>query len=138
MAGRIGENCIMSVPNRPTELAAFEDASSMTDSQLVQTVRAQVGARMTAYVARVSSTSRLREWIDHEVPINAACRIRLEILYRIVRLICERDDKRVAVVWLQGMNPALGDRTPLQVLADSGDTEVQDSVLAAARTFIAE
>ena len=53
------------------------------------------------------------------------------------RLLAKRDSNEVVQAWFQGLNPALGDRSPARLLREGSVDEVGPQVLAAARQFAA-
>ena len=52
-------------------------------------------------------------------------------------LLAERDSNQVVQAWFQGLNPALGDRSPARLLREGAVDEVGPQVLTAARQFAA-
>ena len=97
-----------------------------------------LGARLVAYLGRVSETRAVRQWADGTRTIaNPEDVERLRIAYRAARLITERDTPAVAQAWFQGLNPVLDDRAPALLLRDGELADVGPQVLNAARQFAA-
>ena len=61
----------------------------------------------------------------------------MRVAYQVARMLAERDSNEVVQAWFQGLNPALGDRSPARVLREGAVDEVGPQVLAAARQFAA-
>lgn len=122
-----------------SEQAVYDRAVRMSDAELASAVRDVLGAKLTAYIGGVKSTRSVTQWIDEGVAIRGVnARERLILALRVASMICERDSKRVAQVWFQGMNPILDDEAPARVIATS-DPADEDAgrVLSAARQFAA-
>lgn len=124
-------------PSRP-DLAAHEESMRLDTQVLVKELRDLLGARLVALLAGVKETRAVHEWAEGDRDIKspeAAARLRLA--YQVARLITARDRPEVAQAWFQGLNPKLGDRSPVRVLRDGDLEEVGPEVLAAARAFAA-
>ena len=108
------------------DLAAYNDAARMTQSQLVTALRDLLGAKLVAYLGKVKETRAVRQWAEGT-----------RTAYRAARLIAERDTPAVVQTWFQGLNPILGDRPPALLLREGELSDVGPQVLAAARQFAA-
>jgi hypothetical protein len=110
----------------------------MDTAELVTELRDMLGAKLVAYLASVKETRAVRQWAEGTREIgNPSDAERLRIAYRAARMVIERDSKKVAQAWFQGLNPFLDDRSPARVLRD-GDVETDGArVIAAARQFAA-
>jgi hypothetical protein len=62
---------------------------------------------------------------------------RLRVVYQAAKLLAERDSNEVVQAWFQGLNPALGNRSPAPLLPEGAVDEVGPQVLAAAHQFAA-
>lgn len=123
--------------SRP-DLAAYNDAARMNQSQLVTQLRALLGAKLVAYLGKVKETRAVRQWADGTRTIGNDTDVeRLRIAYRAARMITERDTPEVAQAWFQGLNPILDDRAPALLLREGDIADVGPKVLAAARQFAA-
>lgn len=93
------------------DLAAYAEAARMSQPELVAALRDLLGAKLVAYLGRVSETRAVRQWAEGTRTIaNPEDVERLRIAYRAARLITERDTPAVAQAWFQGLNPVLDDR----------------------------
>ncbi|MCD5418465.1 hypothetical protein LRS71_02600 [Rhodococcus pyridinivorans] len=118
------------------DLAAYNDAARMAQSQLVTALRDLLGAKLVAYLGKVKETRAVRQWAEGTRTINNDTDVeRLRIAYRAARLIAERDTPAVAQTWFQGLNPILDDRPPALLLREGELSDVGPKVLAAARHF---
>ena len=120
------------------DLAAYAEAARMSQPELVAALRDLLGAKLVAYLGRVSETRAVRQWAEGTRTIaNPEDVERLRIAYRAARLITERDTPAVAQTWFQGLNPVLDDRAPALLLRDGELADVGPQVLNAARQFAA-
>lgn len=127
----------MAMLHRQPDLAAYEEASRMSNSELVGALRPLLGDRLVAYLGRVKETRAVRGWADGSRQIAGPETVeRLRIAYRIARMICERDSPEVVQAWMQGLNPLLEDRAPALLLRDGDVDKTGPDVLAAARQFV--
>lgn len=123
--------------SRP-DLSAYNASMMMDTAELVTALRDLLGAKLVAYLARVKETRAVRQWAEGTREIaNPTDAERLRVAYRAACMVNERDSKKVAQAWFQGLNPFLDDRSPARVLRD-GDLEADGArVIAAARQFSA-
>ena len=128
----------MSITGAHPDLAAFNEATRMSDAELVSALRDLLGAKLVAYLGTVKETRAVRQWADGSRAIaNPTDKERLRIAYRAARIISERDSPTVAQAWFQGLNPLLDDTSPARALRD-GDLDTEGPrVLGAARQFAA-
>ena len=101
-------------------------------SQLVNSI----GRKLTAYVAGVKDVRAIDRWQEGGESYGDV-EPRLRFTFRVVRTLQEHDSPRVVKAWLTGVNPELGDRTPIRVLREGDLDSVAVEVLGAARAFIA-
>lgn len=105
--------------------------------QIVTNLRTTIGARLVAYVGRVTSTSVVSAWADgSEVP-DSDTASRLRTTFEAMLILALRWDPITIGTWFKGMNPELGDESPARVIRDSppGDDH---RVLVAARSAMIE
>lgn len=132
------EVIIMTAAHPRPDLAAYAEAARMSQPELVAALRDLLGAKLVAYLGRVSETRAVRQWAEGTRTIaNPDDVERLRLAYRAARLITERDTPAVAQAWFQGLNPVLDDRAPALLLRDGELADVGPQVLAAARQFAA-
>jgi hypothetical protein len=104
----------------------------------VEQLRDLLGAKLVAYLGGVKETRAVRQWVEGSRQIgDRAIETRLRTAYQAAQLIADRDTPAVVQAWFQGLNPALGDRSPARLLHDGDLEDVGPQVLAAARQFAA-
>lgn len=124
-------------PARP-DLQAHHSAVRLDPPVLVKELRDVLGAKLVAYLGGVKETRAVRQWVEGTRAISGGEDLqRLRVAYQAARLLSERDSNEVVQAWFQGLNPALGDRSPARVLREGAVDEVGPQVLAAARQFAA-
>lgn len=126
----------MSTTLATIELKAYNDSIKHTVPQVVDDLRRTLGAKLVAYIAGVSETRTVHEWVETaRRPHNDAVD-RLRLTHRIVTLIGQSEGETVVPTWFQGMNMHLGDRSPARVLHEDPFEEAGPRVLAAANAFV--
>ena len=124
-------------PARP-DLPGHHDATRLDPAVLVQELRDVLGARLVAYLGGVEETRAVRQWAEGTRAVSGGEDLRpLRVAYQAARLLAERDANEVVQASFQGLNPALGDRSPARLLREGAVDEVGPQVLAAARQFAA-
>ncbi len=124
-------------PARP-DLQAHHSATRLEPAVLVKELRDLLGAKLVAYLGGVKETRAVRQWAEGTRAVSGGDDLqRLRVAYQAARLLAERDTAEVVQAWFQGLNPALGDRSPARLLREGGVDEVGPQVLAAARQFAA-
>ncbi|MCV7049567.1 hypothetical protein H7H82_02925 [Mycobacterium heidelbergense] len=121
-----------------SDLDAYNEAMVMDTPELVDALRNLLGPTLVAYLGNVKETRAVRQWAEGTRKIaNPNDVERLRVAYRAARIISERDSKKVAQSWFQGLNPFLDDRSPARLLRE-GDFETDGArVIGAARQFAA-
>jgi hypothetical protein len=104
--------------------------------ELLHTLMANIGKKLTAYVAGVNHYEIIESWVAGE-PSPGDAEKRLRFTYQIVMTLMTKDSPAVAQAWLLGVNPELGDHVPIRLLRESNLDQVADLVVGAARTFAA-
>ena len=123
-------------PARPD--LAYVNAMRLSSADLAGELRTLLGAKLVAYLGGVKETRAVRQWVEGSRQIAGADnQRRLRLAYQAAKLIAERDDPGVVQAWFQGLNPALADRSPAQLLRVGDMDDVGPQVLAAARQFAA-
>lgn len=109
----------------------------LAPADLVRALRELLGARLVAYLAAVSSTRVVNDWVEgrHEPPAGTVRRLR--DAYYVAGLLSERESPVTIQSWFQGMNPQLDDMPPARLLRDRSDEAATGRVVAAARAFAA-
>lgn len=123
-------------PARP-DLAAYRRAVTLPWSELVSSVAATLGRKLTAYIAGVRDVRALDRWTAGTEPASEEIVERIRLTFRLASALAERESPQVVQAWMTGLNPELGDRVPVRLLRD-GDLEiVGPELLGAARAFLA-
>ena len=123
------------------DLAAHKRATQAAFNEIVAELVAILGKKLTAYIGRVKDVRVVDRWIrgDVEQPYrNAEPRIRLA--YRIAKTLSEHDSARVVQAWFTGLNPVLQDRSPIRLLREMTDENIDEiglELLNAMRAFVA-
>lgn len=117
-------------------LRADNDSIRRTVPQIVDELRSVLGAKLVAYIAGVSETRTVREWVETGGRPAPVTEDRLRLAHRVVTLIGHSEGAGIVPAWFQGMNPQLGDRAPARVLHEDAFDEAGPRVLAAATAFI--
>lgn len=118
------------------ELKAYNDSIKHTIPQIVDELRRALGAKLVAYIAGVTETRTVREWVETERRPSPTAADRLRLTHRMVTLIGQSEGEAVVPTWFQGMNPYLGDRSPARVLHEDSFEEAGPHVLSAANAFV--
>lgn len=96
-----------------------------------------LGARLVAYIAKVSETRAVHEWgARGRGPKDGRVAPRLRLALQVASLIAQHDSREVAQAWFQGLNPQLGDRSPARLLREGDLSEVGPAIVGAARAFV--
>lgn len=116
-------------------LRAHEESVRFTPAELVSALREILGARLVAYLGRVSSTRPVGEWAEGSRKPSEETLDRLRTAYFIAALLREREGAATVQSWFKGMNPQLDDQAPARLLRDQPLNVVGPEVTAAARSF---
>lgn len=96
-----------------------EREARSTDREVVEGVRELLGAKLTAYLAGLTTTRRVSEWANGEREIDADACERLRCAYLVAgSLVGGGTPQSVVQVWFQGMNPWLADQAPARVIRE--------------------
>jgi hypothetical protein len=129
---------MVSAEHHGPDLATHHHAARMSQPELVAALRDLLGAKLVAFLGRVSETRPVRHWADGTRTIaNPNDVERFRIAYHAARMITECDNAAVAQAWFHGLNPVLDDLAPALLLRDGKLADVGPKVLAAARQFAA-
>ncbi|WP_440708912.1 hypothetical protein [Herbiconiux sp. YIM B11900] len=126
----------MSTTIAAPELKAYNDSIRHALPTVVGDLRLALGAKLVAYIAGVTETRTVREWVETSRRPTPSAEERLRLTHRIVTLIGQSEGERVVPTWFQGMNPLLSDRSPARVLHEDDFDMAAPRVLAAANAFV--
>ena len=128
----------MNVVTQPRpDLAAHRRSVQAPLAEIVEELVEILGKKLTAYIGGVKDTRVIDRWIHGGVePYRDADR-RIRLAYQIARTLSEHDSPRVAQAWFIGLNPELGDRTPVRLLREADLEKAGPELLHAMRAFLA-
>lgn len=109
-------------------LRAYEDSLSLAVPELVDALRALLGARLVAFIGSTNSTSVVSGWTDGSASPPATEVDRLRLLYRIAAMLNERYSPTTIQTWFCGHNPALGDAAPARLLREKQPALVREDL----------
>lgn len=112
-------------------------ATRSTFPEVAREVREILGAKLCAYLGSVKETRAVNQWADGSRKPNADVQRRLRTALQAAAPIANADSAAVAQAWFQGLNPQLGDRSPLRLLREGDIDEVGPEIIGAARAFLA-
>lgn len=119
------------------DLQAFSEATRSPFPHVVKDASGLLGPKLVAYIASVSETRAVQQWIDGSRPKDPETEKRLRFAAQVAKLIAAHDNGAVAQAWFQGLNPQLDDRSPARLLREGDVDDVGPKLLAAARAFVA-
>jgi hypothetical protein len=137
VSGPSWEDGRMSIPTTSSPgLGTYRNSVTLGLAELVDRLRAALGARLVAYIGGVKETRAVRQWAAGErVPSDTVAQ-RLRLAYQIAGLLTESQNSPAIVqAWFQGANPQLEDRAPARVLREEDPHAVGPQLLSAARAF---
>ena len=113
---------------------AHRDATSTPIQQVADELQHLLSRRMTAIIANVKDGKTVTRWASGETTsIRLESEQRLRTAYEIMRLLLQYDSPQTVRAWFVGLNPQLGDESPIEVINEGRLKEA----LAAARAFTA-
>lgn len=119
------------------KIAHREATKAFTKS--VESLVEFVGAPLTAYLANVNETRAVRQWMTGDRVPHPATQSKLQLALQVAFFLQQEGEEDVIGAWFQGLNPALDDRTPADLIHAAGSTEelsaIGRRILAAAREF---
>lgn len=129
----------MTADSTPTpDLTTYREAITMTTPALVFELGNLLGLKLVAYLGNAKETRTVRQWAEGSRDVSSVQDVeRMRLAFRATRLIMSRDSKEVAQAWFQGLNPLLGDVSPIRLLREGDLDSEGPRVLAAARQFAA-
>src|SRR6266481_651890 len=98
-------------------LNAYRESLQLPFPELVSQLASSIGRKLTAYIAGVKDVRALDRWLQGGEPYGDVEK-RLRFAFRVVRTLQDHHSPRVVQAWLMGVNPELGDRTPIRLLRD--------------------
>lgn len=108
----------------------------MDTSAVVRRAVDLLGARLVAYLAGVTETRAVRQWLEGDREMRTDAEARLREALTVALTITSRDEPHTVQAWFQGLNPQLDDRSPARLLREGKLEEVGPEVRQAARSFV--
>jgi len=125
--------------------AATLDPDSIMFPQVVKELVEILGAGLTAIVANVGETRRVRLWMENAGTPSMRRQQIIRFALRVALILSQRHTREIAQAWFQGLNRHLGDEVPALLLRNLNDktedpdlvevVEAEKRILAAARNF---
>ncbi|WP_336646533.1 hypothetical protein [Microbacterium sp. USHLN186] len=116
-------------------LRAYEDSIRLPFAELIVQLRELIGVRLVAYIGGVKAARSVTSWADGAGEPGEVDRERLRHAFYAAALLRERYDTSTVQSWFKGMNPALNDQAPAQLLREGDPLKDAREVIAAAKSF---
>ncbi|MDP3949518.1 hypothetical protein [Microbacterium sp.] len=116
-------------------LRAYEDSIRLPFAEIVAKLREMLGVRLVAYIGGVKSARSVSTWADGTGQPGEIDRERLRHAFYAAAVLRERYDIATVQSWFKGMNPAMNDEAPAQVLREGDPLIGAREVIAAAKSF---
>lgn len=113
-------------------------SATQSFSKVVSQLVDLVGAPLTAYLGSVGETRAVREWINRERVPHPTTQSKLQLALQIAQELADEGEEGAIEAWFQGLNPALDDRPPAELIRNATKTDlskVGKELLIAAREF---
>jgi hypothetical protein len=97
-----------------------------------------IGVPLTAYLANVGEARAVREWMNGSRVPQPATVHKLQIALQIAEELHAEKEDGVIAAWFRGLNPALDDRPPAELIRNAQGPELSTigrQILIAAREF---
>jgi hypothetical protein len=97
-----------------------------------------VGAPLVAYIANVSETRAVRQWISGERVPHPTTQTKLQLALQVARYLSEEGEDGAIEAWFQSLNPSLSDNAPAELIRDAERTQLSSigrQILGAANEF---
>ncbi|GAA3772738.1 hypothetical protein GCM10022240_25940 [Microbacterium kribbense] len=116
-------------------LRAHEDSIRLPFAELVSQLRDILGVRAVAYIGGVKSSRSVSTWAEGASTPGETDQQRLRNAFYAASLLRESYDATTVQSWFRGMNPALNDQAPAQVLREGDQMKAARDVITAAKSF---
>ena len=115
-------------------MASHEEAMSLSTKEVVARLIDILGLSLVATLTGVSETRAVQQWTRGREPQRPQL---LRFALQLALMITAAKDGTVARAWFQGSNPHLNDQSPAEMMRTMKLSEIQGSLIAAARAFAA-
>ena len=116
------------------DVSAHEHAMEIPIEEVVKELVALLGATTVAVIGGVKETRAVTQWLSGRAPQRTHV---LRFALQLATMLSSQADREIARAWFHGSNPHLNDQIPMLLLRDGQLSEIQGSLLAAARSFAA-
>lgn len=118
------------------EWQAYQDSCALKVPALVTSLVEKIGVQMTAVGAGLSDGRPVRSWQQADSQPRPNTLDRLRLLYRTTSIVEAVYGTETTRAFLRSASPYLGNRAPLEVIADDEVEHAQQEVLGAVRGFL--
>jgi len=112
-----------------------DEATRLDVSEIAAYLQAQLGQKLTAYVAGVTDPKMVGRWAAGKARPRDEREMRLRDAFKATRMLVAAFDAGTAKAWWVGSNTRLDDRAPAAIVRHAGDPEALRYVVPAARAF---
>lgn len=128
-------NCDMATPGRALEAQAFNEALTLSSTDIANALVHMLGKTLTAYLASLPNTAMIDRWqAGEELPAEIEARLRFA--YRVAMPITKKYSPAVSQAWFQGVNPELDDRVAIRLMREQDLHQIEAEILAAESVFL--
>ncbi|MCW2992826.1 MAG: family transcriptional regulator [Conexibacter sp.] len=117
-------------PHRVTD-----EATRLDVAEIAAYLQAQLGQKLTAYVAGVTDPKMVGRWAAGKARPRDEREMRLRDAFKATRMLVAAFDAGTAKAWWVGSNTRLDDRAPAAIVRHAVDPEALRYVVPAARAF---
>ena len=118
------------------EWRSYQQSCELKPQSLANYLVAHLGVQMTAVGAGLSDGRPVRSWQSAEAQPRPNTLDRIRLLYRVTHILDSVYGSETARAFLRSASPFLGNRSPLEVIADDDIQSAQQEVLGAVRGFV--
>ena len=111
-------------------------APLMQPGQVVRELAQILGRKLTAYVGGAKDTVAVDRWISGDSPDTESGE-RLRLGFEVARILQSRESAPLIQAWMTGLNPGLGDRSPIRLLREESPADSRVRLIRAAQAFAA-
>ena len=114
-----------------------DEAATLAPSELAALLQRKLGQVTAARLVGLADSRQIGRYQRNSGPRpRPVVEMRMREAYKLVGMLVTQLDVQVTKSWLQGTNSRLGDRTPMELVAEAGTAEELTVVRQAARQFI--
>jgi hypothetical protein len=124
---------------RAEHLKLAHRRATATFETVVESLVGLIDVPLTAYLSNVNETRAVRQWLSGERVPHPATQTKLQLALQVAAFLDAEGEGEVIAAWFQGLNPALDDQAPADLIRVAGADELSSiarRVLAAAKEFV--